>query len=315
MTTASKKSYSGIWPALVTPFDERGNIDFGCYRELIEWYATQGVGGLFAVCLSSEMHALTASERFALIDATVDTSAGRLPVAASISQGESFEADLATAREMFQRGADAVVLTPPAFCESDESMGGYFLEFAEAVDGRLGLYECPIPKKRLLPLPLVERLARTGRFHLFKETSCRLETIAAKVEATRDSPLAILQADAGLLVKAGRAGADGSINVVANVVPRLAATLWNRLRDGEDVQAMYDALCLAESLRMPGRPLGVKYLLRLAGFPITLKMRAPAPALGDADCRRIDAGWRSLSREIDRLLSEGQRAGTAEAAR
>ncbi|UKI33603.1 MAG: dihydrodipicolinate synthase family protein [Lentisphaeria bacterium] len=56
----------GIWPVVLTPFIDTGAIDFASYRNLLEWYIGNGVDGLFAVCLSSELYQLTASERLEL---------------------------------------------------------------------------------------------------------------------------------------------------------------------------------------------------------------------------------------------------------
>jgi 4-hydroxy-tetrahydrodipicolinate synthase len=44
---------SGAWPTMITPLDENGQIDWGAYRTMIEWYIARGVGGLYANCLSS----------------------------------------------------------------------------------------------------------------------------------------------------------------------------------------------------------------------------------------------------------------------
>ena len=53
----------GVWPVVLTPFREDGKIDFPAYRALLEYYIANGVTGLFAVCLSSELYELTAAER------------------------------------------------------------------------------------------------------------------------------------------------------------------------------------------------------------------------------------------------------------
>ena len=58
--------YGGAWPVLLTPFDEDGAIDGAAYEAMLGWYLERGVGGLFAVCASSEMFQLTPAERLRL---------------------------------------------------------------------------------------------------------------------------------------------------------------------------------------------------------------------------------------------------------
>ena len=50
-----KQKIDGIIPAMLTPFDDQGAIDWSSLEALIEWYLEKGAEGLFAVCQSSEM--------------------------------------------------------------------------------------------------------------------------------------------------------------------------------------------------------------------------------------------------------------------
>lgn len=47
--------YHGVWPVMLTPFDEKREIDWASLEKLIDWYIAAGVQGLFANCQSSEM--------------------------------------------------------------------------------------------------------------------------------------------------------------------------------------------------------------------------------------------------------------------
>ena len=50
---------------MITPF-KNGQIDWPMVDALVEWFVSQGVAGIFAVCLSSEMYHLTPEERLKL---------------------------------------------------------------------------------------------------------------------------------------------------------------------------------------------------------------------------------------------------------
>ena len=43
----------GVWPVMLTPFTESGEVDYTSLERLVEWYEENGVQGLFATCQSS----------------------------------------------------------------------------------------------------------------------------------------------------------------------------------------------------------------------------------------------------------------------
>lgn len=79
----------GVWPVMLTPFHEDRSIDWDGLDALIEWYLAAGLSGLFGVCLSSEMYALTPEERVRLAAHVVKRAAGRVPVVAAGAFGDS----------------------------------------------------------------------------------------------------------------------------------------------------------------------------------------------------------------------------------
>ncbi|MBU2326377.1 MAG: dihydrodipicolinate synthase family protein, partial [Alphaproteobacteria bacterium] len=103
-------NFHGIFPVVITPFDEGNTIDWDGYSRLIEWYIDHGSHGLFAVCQSSEMMFLSLEERCALADFTVRQVKGRVPVVASGHISQSMDDQKAELRAMAQTGVDAVVL-------------------------------------------------------------------------------------------------------------------------------------------------------------------------------------------------------------
>ena len=52
----------------------------------------------------------------------------------------------------------------------------------------LGLYECPVPYKRLLSPALIKWCADSGRFHFHKDTCCNMPEIEAKLKAVGAAP-------------------------------------------------------------------------------------------------------------------------------
>ena len=48
-----------MWPVMLTPFTERGEVDYNALERLIAFYEEGGCSGLFAICQSSEVFYLS----------------------------------------------------------------------------------------------------------------------------------------------------------------------------------------------------------------------------------------------------------------
>ena len=154
---------AGVWPVVLTPFRPDGKIDFPAYRKLLEYYIAEGVAGLFAVCLSSELYQLTPSERLELAREAVAVSGGRVPVVACGYLGNTEAEKLQSVFDMAALGMDAVVIPACLLVPQEAGDEALFAAFetllAQTAEIRLGIYECPLPYHRLIPPQLLGRMA------------------------------------------------------------------------------------------------------------------------------------------------------------
>lgn len=281
---------AGAWPVLITPYDPDLRIDRAAYRALLEWYIAQGVGGLYANCQSSEMFLLDDDERVQLARDAVATAAGRVPVAATGNLGASLAEHIALCRRIADAGADVVMLVVPEFHDNDADLERYYFAVAEQVDAPLGLYECPVPRPYHLGVELVRKLAASGRFVAFKETSCDLTKIRALLDATRGAPLALLQANTPYLLEAVRAGAPGTMSIATNWLPELVAAVVTRAQAGDpSAEPLHAHLCALEMAGRAVHPLGVKHFLARRGLPVRVNGRARGVELSAEVRRGLDA--------------------------
>ncbi len=274
---------------MVTPYDEALRIDRGAYRALVGWYIAHGVGGLYANCLTSEMYLLTEEERLLLVSEAVAAAHGQTPVAATGNLGDTVAAHIAFCRRVADAGADVVMLVIPDFLDNDADLERYFLEVARQVAAPLGLYECPVPRSYHLGVGLVERLADTGRFVAFEETSEDWSKIIALQQVTQGTPMALLQANTPYLLDATRAGVPGTMSIAATWLPDLVAAVIRHGRAGDPVAARLQAeLCGMEMAQRVVHPHGTKYLLGKRGVPITAASRHPKSPLSASVLRSLD---------------------------
>ncbi|MDQ5857804.1 MAG: dihydrodipicolinate synthase family protein, partial [Acidobacteriota bacterium] len=74
--------WKGCGTALVTPFDEKGRIDFRALAKLVEWQIDQGIDFLVPCGTTGESATLSGEERRGVTAAVVKAAAGRVPVIA-----------------------------------------------------------------------------------------------------------------------------------------------------------------------------------------------------------------------------------------
>ncbi len=283
---------SGVWPVMITPFHDNGDIDWAGLDALVEWYVGAGVAGLFSVCLSSEMYKLSPDERVRLAARVVERAAGRVPVVGAGAFGASLDEQAEMARRLAGTGLAAVILTVNQIAarnESDEVWRNKAeLHFEACGDIPLGLYECPEPYHRTLCPKLLRWAAQSGRVFFFKDTCCRRDQIAAKLEAVGGTPLRWFNAHCPTLLESLSEGGHGYSGIAANFYPelfvRLLAEFANRPEEAERLQRF---LTLADMTIRNRYPASAKRYLGLLGLPIGPACRIPVPASSPGDDERV----------------------------
>ena len=168
-----------MWPVMLTPFTERGEVDYNALERLIAFYEEGGCSGLFAICQSSEAFYLSLEERVKIADFVKKHA--HVPVIASGHASDGREAQLEELRRVTDTGVDAVILITNRLARNGEDPRVWMDNLMYLVDHLdpampLGFYESPAPYKRLMSLEELKTCAETGRFHFMKDTCCDIAT-------------------------------------------------------------------------------------------------------------------------------------------
>lgn len=264
---------------MLTPFTAAGEVDWTAYRALLRFYLDSGVGGLFAVCHSSEMDYLSEPEILRLVKEAVELAAGRVPVVASLGKCDSLAAYEARARRVAALGVDAVVFTCSTLVSEDESddvMAERTLAMAAVLPVPVGLYEAPLPYHRLLADEAFARLAHSGQVTFFKDTCCDAERVARRVLLSEETPLAIFNAHMPSLLSTLEHGVAGYCGIGSNFFPELYSWLCaGYAADPVRAQRVLDFIMSHEPPLIEGDayPSTAKHYLALRGVPLELHAR------------------------------------------
>src|SRR5215207_11567384 len=107
--------FSGLLPAMVTPFDEHGEVDLGATEAVVERFIEAGVNGISPLGSTGESSHLAADERKRFIEEVTRIIAGRVPLVVGVGAAGTREA-VELARHAEGVGVDAVLIVSPFYC-------------------------------------------------------------------------------------------------------------------------------------------------------------------------------------------------------
>jgi 4-hydroxy-tetrahydrodipicolinate synthase len=265
--------YRGVWPVMLTPFDDDRQIDWESLKKLIDWYIAAGVDGLFANCQSSEMFFLSEDESLQLTRFCVDYVAGRVPVVASGHTACGLAQQIDQLGKMSETGVDSVIMISNRFAmagESDQVVLANLKKITAAFTDQvgLGIYECPHPYKRLLSDEVVAWCAQSARYTFIKDTCCQIATIRRRLELIKGSRLHLANANGQTLLASLQAGGHGYSGVMTNFHPELYVWLCNNWQqDPERALIVSDYLSTASLAEHLDYPICAKdYQLSIGNF-------------------------------------------------
>jgi 4-hydroxy-tetrahydrodipicolinate synthase len=286
--------FTGAITAMITPFRE-GRLDDGRLREQIEFQIAEGIDGLVPVGTTGEAPTLTREERRRVIELTVTTTRGRVPVIAGTGSNSTAEA-LEIHALARQCGASAGLSVNPYYNKpSQDGLYRHFMTIAERVDLPIVLYNIPGRAGCDMSPQTVARLraANPQRFVAIKEASGSLDR-AGQIMSLCD--IMVLSGDDSLTVPMMSIGARGVVSAASNLVPGPIKQMTKAALSGDFTAARalhHRLLPLIQALFADGNPAGIKHAMKLAGLD-SGEMRLPLVEANDATRRQIDEQMRKL---------------------
>ena len=119
----------GVYPIMVTPFDDQDRVDEESLRSAVEFNLEGGVHGI-GIAFGSEIPKLTDAERVRVAEVVLDQTRGRVPVVVNTGAPSIFAA-VVYSQQAEELGADAVMCVPPD--APAEGKRAYFKAISDAI--------------------------------------------------------------------------------------------------------------------------------------------------------------------------------------
>jgi 4-hydroxy-tetrahydrodipicolinate synthase len=211
--------WKGCGTALVTPFDEKGRIDFGALERLVDWQITQGIDFLVPCGTTGESATLSRDERKAVTAAVVRVANGRVPVVAGAGGNHTARA-VFWAKDAAQVKADGILSVTPMYNKpSPDGLMRHFSAIAEATDLPMLVYNVPGRTGQDLDVETILRLAEIPHVAGLKEASSNFGKIA-RLMSELPGEFAVFSGDDSTALAMMALGARGVISVVSNEIPK-----------------------------------------------------------------------------------------------
>ncbi len=229
-------SFRGVFPYLVSPVDASGHIKTDVLGRLSDDLIRAGVHGLTPLGSTGEFAYLNTEQRAAVVQATIEAAAKRVPVIAGVASTSTADA-VAQAKTCQRLGADGILAILEAyFPVKDAQIEAYFRAIADAVDIPVVLYTNPQFQRSDLSLDVIARLSVHPRIQYIKDASTNTGRLLSIMNRCPD--MRVFSASAHIPAAVMLIGGVGWMAGPACVIPRQSVKLYDLCRVGRWNEAM-----------------------------------------------------------------------------
>lgn len=262
--------FGRISTAMVTPFDNNGNIDFQKTEKLVEYLIHHGTDSIVVAGTTGESPTLTTEEKLALFKHVVSVVNKRVPVIAGTGTNNT-RASIELTKKAEQTGVDAIMLVTPYYNKpNQEGIYQHFKAIAESTHLPVMLYNVPGRTSSSIAPETVIRLSEIDNIVAIKEASGDLDNMAKIIEKTPDD-FALYTGDDSLTLPTLSIGGDGVISVASHVVGDEMQEMIQAFLSGDVKKAgsfHRRLLPLMKELFKAPNPVPVKAALQIKGLDV-----------------------------------------------
>jgi len=256
--------------AMVTPFDQEGNVDFQRASELSKALVKSGSDGLVIGGTTGEAPTLSYDEKLQLFSIVKKSVGPEISVIAGTTDNNT-QVSIDLSKDAEKLGVDGLLLTVPAYNKpTQEGLYKHFVKIADSVNIPGILYNVPSRTSLNMEAETTLRLSSIENIIGVKEASSDLDQITEIIS----------NAPEGFKVWSGNdnetflimmLGGYGVVSVASNIIGTQVKSMMGLILEGEVEKASSlhkKLLPLFNALFWVTNPIPIKYALNKKGFPV-----------------------------------------------
>ena len=288
----TKQTFTGTGVAIVTPFQQNGDIDFPALKKLVQYLTDGGVEYLVVLGTTGESATLNKEEKQSIFSYVSEVNAGKLPLVAGIG-GNDTRDTIKSFSSFNLEGYDAILSVSPYYNKpSQEGLYQHYKALSETSPLSLIMYNVPGRTGMNVSAETTIRIAEDCRNIIAtKEASGNFDQIMQIIKY-KPKDFGMISGDDGITLPMIALGAQGVISVVANAYPAIFSQMVRLCLKGDFTAARpmhYMLTDIINTLFAEGSPSGVKAYMsemgicgnyfRLPVVPVSEKMMDRIKAL------------------------------------
>ena len=241
-------NFGQILTAMVTPFDQNGEVDFNATRNLVNHLIANGTDGLVVAGTTGESPTLTTEEKVELFKFVVDEVNGRVPVIAGTGSNNTRES-ISLTNLAEKTGVDGILLVVPYYNKpSQEGLYQHFKAIAESTTLPAMLYNIPGRSVINMSVETIVRLSTIPNIVSIKDASGNLDAMAEIISQT-PYDFTVYSGDDGLTLPLLSIGGTGVVSVASHVIGNEMQTMIQNFKNGKLQEAALAHRTLLPSLK------------------------------------------------------------------
>lgn len=255
---------------MVTPFDNKGNVDFDKTTQLVNYLLENGTDSLVVAGTTGESPTLTTEEKVALFRHVVSVVNGRVPVIAGTGSNNT-RASIDLTKKAEEAGVDAVMIVAPYYNKpNQEGIYQHFKAIAESTTLPVMVYNIPGRSVVNISVETIVRLAEIPNIVALKDAGGNLDAMTEVIARTNDDFL-LYSGDDGLTLPVLAIGGAGIVSVASHVIGNEMKEMIEAFEAGDHQTAAklhQQLLPIMKGLFAAPSPAPVKTALQLKGLDV-----------------------------------------------
>lgn len=229
--------FKGSAVAVITPFDEKLDVDYKAYDKILDFHLENSTDALVVCGTTGEATTMIEDEKIKLIKYTVEKIDGRLPIVAGTGSNDTYSAAAFSKKVSGIDGVDGLLVVTPYYNKATkEGLYEHFAYIAENSFKPIILYNVPSRTNVNIDLDTTLRLAQIENIVGIKEATGDL-SYTAKLLAHKPKDFAVYSGNDDLTLPMLALGIDGSISVLANILPKENHEIYEFFKAGQTDKA------------------------------------------------------------------------------
>lgn len=262
--------FGRIGTAMVTPFDNKGNIDFAKTTQLVNYLINNGTESLVVTGTTGESPTLSTEEKIALYRHVVKIANGRVPVIAGTGSNNTYTS-IELTKKAEEAGVDAIMLVAPYYNKpNQEGLYRHFKEIAESTTLPVMLYNIPGRSVVNMTVDTIVRLSGIDNIVAIKDASGDLGAMTEIIARTTDD-FVLYSGDDGLTLPVLSVGGRGVISVASHIIGNDMQKMIQAFLTGkvDEAAAWHQKLLpIMKAMFVEPSPVPVKTALQIKGLDV-----------------------------------------------